>query len=221
MEQIFNHDGYGILAALDATAKTERDAAELLVTPLAEAGVTAIDWCIVSTGAHNCRTRHGMLYDQRQLERFLAEKSEISEKSSFREAICRVIEHYAAQPLDLLDAVIPATHNHEPDRLDWPVDHFTATARTAPRRAPAKSGRRSGRPHPDGPSNTGILTRRTPWLRGQTPWFAPAPTGYIISTGTPCFRAAAGRPATRKRITPRCYNVSPRLRYKPTLKFEN
>lgn len=43
MEQVFNHDGYGVLALLDDTSKTERDAAELLVTPLAEAGVTAID----------------------------------------------------------------------------------------------------------------------------------------------------------------------------------
>lgn len=33
----------------------------------------------------------------------------------------------------LLDALIPATHNHEPDRLDWPVDRFTAAARTSPR----------------------------------------------------------------------------------------
>ncbi len=58
---VFNHDGYGILAELAGTAMGEQDAADLLVKPLAEAGLTVIDWAIVSTGVHNCRTRHGRL----------------------------------------------------------------------------------------------------------------------------------------------------------------
>lgn len=34
----------------------------------------------------------------------------------------------------LLDAVIPATHNHEPDALDWGIGRFVEAARKSPRR---------------------------------------------------------------------------------------
>lgn len=33
----------------------------------------------------------------------------------------------------LLDAVVPATHNHEPDTLDWGVERFVAAAERSPR----------------------------------------------------------------------------------------
>ncbi len=50
-EIAFNHDGFGILGDLAVTAMTEADAAALLVEPLAQAGATAIEWCVGSTGA--------------------------------------------------------------------------------------------------------------------------------------------------------------------------
>lgn len=33
----------------------------------------------------------------------------------------------------LIDIIVPATHNHEPDALDWPIDRFVAAAATSPR----------------------------------------------------------------------------------------
>ena len=33
----------------------------------------------------------------------------------------------------VLDAVVPATHNHEPDPLDWSFDAFLDAARSSPR----------------------------------------------------------------------------------------
>lgn len=108
---IFNHDGYGLLAALAQTAMRERDVVELLIAPLAAAGISAIDWCIVSTGAHNCRTRHGRLYDSSLLGRCLAEKPDASQHTD-RQAICRVIEHFAAQPRDLCEVMIVQGRAH-------------------------------------------------------------------------------------------------------------
>ncbi len=108
---VFNHDGFGLLAALAQTAMREQDLVEVLIAPVAAVGISAIDWCIVSTGAHNCRTRHGRLYDRALVRRCLAEKPEWS-RSTDREAICRVIEHYATQPLDLCDLVLKHGHAH-------------------------------------------------------------------------------------------------------------
>jgi len=34
----------------------------------------------------------------------------------------------------LIDMVVPATHNHEPDSLDWPFDRFVKAAKRSPRR---------------------------------------------------------------------------------------
>jgi hypothetical protein len=41
-EIVFNHDGYGILEDLAKTAMTERDAADLVIKPLADAGVAGL-----------------------------------------------------------------------------------------------------------------------------------------------------------------------------------
>lgn len=90
----FNHDGFGILAGLADTAMTEGDAARVLVEPLAKACVGAIDWCILTTGQHNCRTRHGRAFAGegwgREIDRLIAQ----------------VVTHYNAQPKDLLDIVL-------------------------------------------------------------------------------------------------------------------
>lgn len=111
-EVVFNHDGFGILEDLAKTDLTERAAAELLVTPLADAGVTIIDWSILSTGAHNCRTRHRRLFDPAMEERIVAEMPDFSDKAKWcdRQAIARVIAHYASGPLDLLDIVVKHGH---------------------------------------------------------------------------------------------------------------
>ena len=96
---VFNHDGFGLLSFLAATDMTERDAADLLVRPLAEIGITAIDWSILSTAHHNCRTRYNFAYEGpgpgRPIDAFIA----------------KVISHYNRQPLDLLDIVVK--HGHE------------------------------------------------------------------------------------------------------------
>ncbi len=97
-EYVFNCDGFGILTQLDGTGMTERDAAELLVHPHIESGITAIDWCILTTGEHNCRTRHGRLFDGVGIGRNIDQQ------------IGRVVQYYAAQPLDLLDIVVKHGH---------------------------------------------------------------------------------------------------------------
>ena len=59
----FNNDGFGCLTELADSDMSEQAAADLLVRPLAECGVNAIDWCILTTGEHNCRTRHRRGFD--------------------------------------------------------------------------------------------------------------------------------------------------------------
>ena len=96
---IFNHDGFGLLSLLAATEMTEQDAAELLVFPLAQAGLTVIDWSILSTAHHNCRTRYDFAYDGTGPGR------------PIDDLIGKVISHYNNQKLDLLDIVVK--HGHE------------------------------------------------------------------------------------------------------------
>lgn len=95
---VFNHDGFGALAQLADTAMTEDDAASLLVRPLAQAGITAIDWSALSTAQHNCRTRHDLGYTAAYDDRLMARE------------VARVVQHYLAQPLDLLDIVVKHGH---------------------------------------------------------------------------------------------------------------
>lgn len=94
----FNHDGFGMLAELSDCAMTEDDAARILVDPFKGSAVTVIDWCILTTGQHNCRTRHrrGFTGDGqgREIDR----------------AIGKVVAHYNAQSKDLLDIVIERGH---------------------------------------------------------------------------------------------------------------
>ena len=94
----FNQDGFGALAALADTEMTEADCVRLLVEPLVSAGIRAIDWCILTTGQHNCRTRHGREFrgdgQGRAIDRLVG----------------RVVMHYNAQPRDLLDIVVRSGH---------------------------------------------------------------------------------------------------------------
>ena len=57
-EFAFNHDGFGALEHLADTDMTEADAVAMLVQPIVDSKLTAIDWCTLTTGEHNCRTRH-------------------------------------------------------------------------------------------------------------------------------------------------------------------
>jgi hypothetical protein len=112
LNSIFNHDGFGALAELAGTDSTPADADRVLVAPLAAAGFNAIDWCICSTGIHNCRTRHG-----RGITRELLACSHTDNPAMWGEAaastifpIGDVVERYNAQDQDLLDCVVAAGH---------------------------------------------------------------------------------------------------------------
>lgn len=89
----FNHDGFGLLDELYSTDRTEQDACRVLVDPLDGSAVTVIDWCILTTGLHNCKTRHGKLHDRRG-------------KDDIDRRVGEVIRHYADKGKDLLDLVI-------------------------------------------------------------------------------------------------------------------
>lgn len=86
----FNHDG-GVIQALAHGDLTEQAAADMLVRPLADAGFNVIDWCLGTTGEHNCRTRHN---------------KGVAPFNDMFKTIGRIVEHYNAQDLDLLDIVI-------------------------------------------------------------------------------------------------------------------
>jgi hypothetical protein len=71
----------------------------------------------------------------------------------------------------LLDIVVPATHNHEPDRLDWSFGRFTAAAAESPRPCrvwpqiwptPAPWSEREGNLH-----SMGAIRRRVSEIRAQ------------------------------------------------------
>ena len=97
-EAVFNHDGFGMLAELAESGMTEDDASRVLVDPLQGSAITVIDWGILTTGQHNCRTRHrrGFVGDGhgREIDRLVG----------------RVVAHYNTQPNDLLDIVIERGH---------------------------------------------------------------------------------------------------------------
>ena len=95
----FNHDGFGALEHLADTDMTEADAVATLVQPIVDSDLTAIDWCIGTTGEHNCRTRHRRIYDKESLA-FWGHR--IPEDIR----VANVVEHYNGQTLDLLDIVI-------------------------------------------------------------------------------------------------------------------
>lgn len=57
-EMIYNHDSCLYSAALLDTDMSEQTVIDHFVTPFAKAGITVIDWCIFSSGFHNCRTRY-------------------------------------------------------------------------------------------------------------------------------------------------------------------
>ena len=95
---VFNHDGFGALAYLPRTDMTEKDAADLLVRPLVDSGITAIDWCTLTTAEHNCRTRHNRGFDGVGINRDIDRE------------IGQVVAHYNSQPLDLLDIVVKHGH---------------------------------------------------------------------------------------------------------------
>jgi hypothetical protein len=96
-EVAFYHDGSGILDELHASPRTSEDVRRVLVDPLAGSAVTVIDWCIKSTGQHNCRTRHNR-------HRNVWNKNELEQR------IGEVVQHYATQEKDLLDLVLEHGH---------------------------------------------------------------------------------------------------------------
>ena len=159
MQRIFNHDGFGLLAELAGTSCTPADADRVLVVPLAAAGFTAIDWCICLELFEDLLAKgvDGISLDFERkapffpdgvpqgerfaaCTRFVRAARELTDKH----LIARVAyqpekgEPQGQQPLawmqeSLLDAVIPATHNHEPDPYDWLPDEFFAAAKRSPR----------------------------------------------------------------------------------------
>jgi hypothetical protein len=98
LEVVFNDDGFSEPAELANTNMTEADAAEFLVAPLARAGVTVLDWCVLTTSEHNCRLAHGRPFDGKGQGRQIDAD------------VGRVVSHYNAAPLDLLDIVIKHGH---------------------------------------------------------------------------------------------------------------
>ena len=95
---VFNHDGSGMLAELAKSGMTEDDVSRVLVDPLKNTAITVIDWGIMTTGQHNCRTRHGRGFvgdgHGRESDRLVGE----------------VVIHFNRQPNDLLDIVIKRGH---------------------------------------------------------------------------------------------------------------
>ena len=98
-DYVFNNDGFGPLVELAKTGMTEQDAIDVLVRPLAESDLTALDWCIMTTAEHNCRTRHGRAFDG------------IGVGRDIDQMIGRVVAHYNGQDEDLLDLVVK--HGHD------------------------------------------------------------------------------------------------------------
>lgn len=109
-EFIFNHDGYGILDDLYDTDRSERAAADLLVRPLAEAGLTSVEWGLSSTVLHNCRIRGGRPHSPALWEQLFAEVPKLRNNPE-RRRIPEIVVHYNRQPRDLLDIVVH--HGHE------------------------------------------------------------------------------------------------------------
>lgn len=111
MDKVFNHDGFGLLAELALTACAEEDVARIMVDPLVAAGFTAIDWCLCSTGIHNCRTRHGRGITRALLERSHAEAPAMwGANAPEIFTIGDVVERCNTRSRDLLDMLIGVTH---------------------------------------------------------------------------------------------------------------
>jgi len=96
---VFNNDGFGPLVELAKTEMTEQDAVDVLIQPIADSNLTALDWCTLTTAEHNCRTRHGRPFDGvgigREIDRMIG----------------RVVAHYNAQKEDLLDLLVRRGHD--------------------------------------------------------------------------------------------------------------
>ncbi|MHC4873824.1 MAG: hypothetical protein ACYTFY_18410 [Planctomycetota bacterium] len=99
-ELVFNHDGFGILEKLAETEMTENDADDILVKPWVESAVSALDWCIITTGHHNCRTRHQRLHNGEG-------------KDQVDKMVGKAVQHYSKGEKDLLDIVIECSHKSE------------------------------------------------------------------------------------------------------------
>jgi hypothetical protein len=112
MELIFNHDGFNLLDVLSHTPCMPADADRILVRPLAERGFTAIDWNIVTTGYHNCRTRHRRLLTRELLESMHAGNPAMWNVHAQRTfTIGDTIERYARQEKDLLEVILDAAQH--------------------------------------------------------------------------------------------------------------
>ncbi|MAE66895.1 MAG: hypothetical protein CMJ18_21770 [Phycisphaeraceae bacterium] len=97
-EFVYNNDGFGALTELADTDMSDQDAIDLLVRPMAESDLTGLDWCILTTAEHNCRTRHELAFDGIGINRELDQR------------VGKVVAHYNARPDDLFDVVIRGCH---------------------------------------------------------------------------------------------------------------
>jgi len=123
-QYVINCDGGTPLFGLARTDRTEADAARQLVDPIVDTDLSAIDFNIGTTGAHNCRTRYGIEYDEADWRRFVPgllrrfesalPRVELTQLVARRtEDYCgyaRTIRHYNEEERDLLDIVI--RHGH-------------------------------------------------------------------------------------------------------------
>lgn len=108
-EILFNHDGFGILEDLGPTGLLAEDAEDLLVDPLADVGITHIDWSICSTWLHNCRTRRGMLLSPSFVDSVRAERPDWAGRPMTQQA-ARACAHYADGDEDLAELVVRRGH---------------------------------------------------------------------------------------------------------------
>lgn len=127
-EYVINCDASSPLDDLARTDRTEADAVRHLVLPVAESGLTAIDWNVGTTGRHNCRTPHRLEYTdeerafnvratlQKRAEAADREVPDLEERiatwTERKHGYARTVRHYNAQERDLLDIVIHHGHLH-------------------------------------------------------------------------------------------------------------
>lgn len=126
MDYMINCDGYSPLHDLAMTAMTERDAVEQLILPIARTGLTGIDWTLLTTGRHNCRTPHDLTFSEdeqaRMAEAYIRQRADAmsagerearrSQRVARVRAFARMIRHYNNQKHDLLDIVIREGRAH-------------------------------------------------------------------------------------------------------------
>lgn len=100
---VFNHDGCGMVAELAGTPMREQDAVDHLIDPLLDNGITVIDWAILSTGRHNCRTRYRFDFKA-------PEPNGTARRDRLYQDLEQVVAHYNGQGRDLCDIAVARAH---------------------------------------------------------------------------------------------------------------